>query len=95
LKRLSWIDSDSESAQKGYIETPARSAKMSYHDLMQAAQNIANTSPFSASYVREWNALEDILLGKLDLLEVEAVRVKARTDRDVMAAGVLLTMLGE
>jgi hypothetical protein len=69
---------------------------MTYLDLIQTAQNLANGSPLSASYVRDWNALEDTLLGKSSLEQVESIRTKAQNERGaVMAAGVLLTMLGE
>ena len=68
---------------------------MFYADLIQAATPLANGSPLSVAYIRDWNALQDIVLGKLSLGEVETLRAAIAKDRHSMAAQVLLCMLDD
>ena len=68
---------------------------MTYLDLIQAAKPLANASPLSESYVRDWNALQDVVLGKLSIAEVETLRANIAADRHSMPAQVLLCMLDD
>ena len=65
---------------------------MQYHAVMKEAQKLANESVFEPGHVQRWNALEDTLLGKMSLADVEALRAHCET-MPCMGAGVILSML--
>jgi hypothetical protein len=64
------------------------------HELVKRAQVIARMSPHSAECIREWNALEDHIMGKLYLWQVEALRAYCK-QMSCMGCGVILAMIGE
>ena len=69
---------------------------MTYLDALTEARAINRMDQRTPAYIKRWNDLEDTLLGKIHVEEVEAIRAAAREERgDIMAAQLLLTMLGE
>lgn len=62
------------------------------NEYLDRALRIANASGVSPETIRAWNALEDELLGKLNLADVAALRAAAAA-MPHMGAGVILAML--
>lgn len=68
-----------------------------YQNVLPIARQLAHTTlePYSREYIEMWNDFEDYLKGKISLSEADAILKAAHAEeRDIMAAAVIVCMIG-